>query len=71
MKLLPVFKKVITGMLHFFSKHNTSATPQLVFPTKNRPEYEKGRGKKETTVLSTSRKLHFLGSFFVSKMKMV
>lgn len=48
MKLLPVFKKVITGTLRFFSKHTISATAQLVFPTKNRPQYEKERGKEET-----------------------
>lgn len=41
-----VFKKVITGILHFFPKHSTSARAQLVFPTKNRPQSEKERGKK-------------------------
>ena len=45
MKLLPVFKKVITVILHFFSKHNTSARAQLVFPTKKRPQYEEARSK--------------------------
>lgn len=68
-KLLPVFKKVITGILHFFSRHATSSRAQLVFPTKNRPQYEKERGKEETTVLSSYRKLHFLGSLVLSKMK--
>lgn len=50
MKLLPVFKKVITVILHFFSKHNTSAKAQLVFPTKKKKDLntkrEEARKKK-------------------------
>lgn len=71
MKLLPVFKKVITGILHLFCKHSTSVRAQLVFPTKNKHQYERGRVKKETTVLSSYRKLHFLHSFVLSKMRIM
>lgn len=55
MKLLPVFKKVITGILHFFPKHTTTARAQLVFPTKNRPQYEKERGNSSFLL---QKKLH-------------
>ena len=53
MKLLPVFKKVITGISCFCSKRTIAAKAQLVFPTKNRPQDEKERGKEETTFLSS------------------
>lgn len=71
MKLLPVFKKVITGILHLFCKHSTSARAQLVSPTKNKHQYERGRGKEKTTVLSSYRKLHFLHSLVLSKMRIM
>lgn len=71
MKLLPVFKKVITVILHFSSKHNTSARAQLVFPTKKRPQYEEGRSKEEEIVLSSDCKLHFLGFLVLSKMRIM
>lgn len=69
-KLLPVFKKVITVILHFFSKHNTSARAQLVFPTEKRPQCEE-RSKEEEIVLSSDSKLHFLGVLVLSKMRIM